>query len=269
MTDQGQLPPDWHEKPNTARIYDYWLGGFNNFPADRAAANHLESLVPDTAKRVQSNRQFLQRAVRMLAEQGIDQYLDLGSGLPSVGNIHQIVHEALPQARVVYVDSDPIAVIHSQNLLRTEGVEEQVVAVQFDVRSPQPVLDFARTVLDFSRPVAVLLFAVLHFIVDDDEAVRIVEPFRAACVPDSYLAISHGTVAVAQTEASEFETYYNQTINNLRLRTVAGLKPLFGDWEFVPPGIVPIPAWHPDQTTLFADQPEYAGILGGVARKPA
>lgn len=268
MSEQRELPPDWHEKPNTARIYDYWLGGFNNFPADRAAANHLESLVPDTARRVQSNRQFLQRVVRMLAQQGIDQYLDLGSGLPVGGNIHQIVSEIRPEARVVYVDSDPIAVIHSQNLLNTEGVEQRVIALQADVRSPETILEQARTVLDFSRPVAVLLFALLHFIVDDDEAARIVEAFRAPCVSGSYLAISHGTVAVAQAEASEFENYYNQTVNNLRLRTVPGLQPLFADWELVPPGIVSIPAWHPDADTLFADQPAYAGILGGVARRP-
>lgn len=271
MTEQSpyQLPPDWHEKPNSARIYDYWLGGQNNFPADRAAADHLETLIPDTARRVQSNRQFLQRAVRVLAERGVDQFLDLGSGLPSNGNVHQIVQDIQPQARVVYVDSDPVAVIHAQNLLRAERLDATVLAVQADVRSSEEVLAHARTVLNLKRPVAILLFAMLHFVIDDDEAERIVASYRVASAPGSYLALSHGTAAVETHQADEFTTYYNQTVNDLRLRSVAGLEPFFADWELLPPGIVSIPAWRPDDATLFVDQPAYAGILGGVARKPA
>lgn len=267
MDDMQQLPPDWHEKPNVARIYDYWLGGYHNFPADRAAAEHLDTVVPDTALRVKANRQFLQRVVRTLAEQGIDQFLDLGSGLPTVGSIHETVCEIQPRARVVYVDSDPIAVVHSQNLLRAENVGRDIVAIQGDVRLPEPILAQAQAVLDFSRPVAVLFFAVLHFIKDDAEATQIVEAFRAPCVHGSAMALSHVTHEQLETEAEEFKSYYTKAVSELRTRTTAELLLFFGDWEMLPPGLVSIPAWHPDQATLLADRPGYSGILGGAARK--
>lgn len=267
MDELGQLSPDWHLKPNVARIYDYWLGGYHNFPADRAAAEHLDKVVPDTALRVKANRQFLQRVVRVLAEQGIDQYLDLGSGLPSVGSIHETVREAQPHARIVYVDSDRVAVVHSQNLLRAENIGPEVMAMQGDIRSPGPILEQAQTVLDFSRPVALLFFAVLHFIKDDSEAARIIEAFKAPCVRGSYMALSHVTHEQLESEAEEFKSYYTKAVSDLRTRTSAELGAFFGDWELLPPGLVSIPAWRPDETTLLADRPGYSGALGGAARK--
>lgn len=267
--DTLQLPPDWHLKPNVARIYDYWLGGYHNFPADRAAADHLESIAPDTAVRVKANRQFLQRVVKVLAEQGIDQFLDLGSGLPSVGNIHETVRDIHPRTRVVYVDSDPIAVAHSQNLLRADTSGPDVVAMQGDIRFPEPILAKAQQVLDFSRPVAMLCFAVLHFVVDDDEASRCIAQYRSACVAGSYLALSHVTHEQLQTEADEFTSYYKKNVSDLHTRTSAELMTFFDTWELLPPGLVPIPLWRPDEQTLLADRPGYSGILGGVARKTA
>lgn len=264
---QSQLPADWNQKPNVARIYDYWLGGYHNFPADRAAADHLDKLVPDTALRVKANREFLQRVVRTLAEQGIDQFLDLGSGLPSVGNIHQAVSEAQPQACVLYVDNDPIAVMHAQNLLRAERAGPNVVALQADIRNPQLILEQARQMFDFSRPIAILFFAVLHFVTDDAEAAEIVAAFRAPCVSGSYIALSHVTHEQLESEAEEFKSYYNQAVSDLHTRTAAELRTFFADWNLIPPGLVPIPAWRPLDTTTLADRPSYSGILGGVAQK--
>jgi hypothetical protein len=248
-------------------MYDYWLGGYHNFPADRAAADHLDAITPDTAQRVRANRQFLQRVVRMLAQQGIDQFLDLGSGLPSVGNVHEIAAEYQPRARIVYVDSDPVAVVHAQNVLRAEQFGPQVVAVQADIRVPDAVLAHARAVLDFTRPIAMLFFAVLHFVIDDDEALQVVQTLGSPLVAGSYLAISHGTYDESEDDARQFDRYYNQTVSNLRIRSVPGLQPFFDGYDLVPPGIVPIPAWHPDETTIFSDRPAYSRQIGGVGRK--
>lgn len=264
----NQLPPDWHTKPSVARIYDYWLGGYHNFPADRAAAEHLDTIVPDTALRVRANRQFLQRVVQVLAQQGVDQFLDLGSGLPSSGSIHQTAHETQPRARVLYVDSDPVAVIHAQNMLRAEHVEPEAQAIQADIRDTDAILAQARSMLDFSRPVAVLMFAVLHFVPDDAEAARVLDAFRNSCVSGSYLALSHVTHEHLEAEADEFKKYYIKAVSELRTRSTAEVTSFFADWELLPPGVVSVPAWRPDDETILADRPGYSGTLGGVARKP-
>jgi O-methyltransferase involved in polyketide biosynthesis len=262
------LPPDWHLKPSPARIYDYWLGGSNNFPADRAAAEHLEKTTPGTADRVRANRHFLGRVVRFLAQQGVDQFIDIGSGLPTVGNVHNVAQDVHPLARVVYVDSDPIATLHSQNMLEVEKVDDRVIAVEADAREPEFILEQAQRVIDLDRPVALLCFAVLHFITDDAEAVRILTALRDRVAPGSYLAISHGTFDPSEEDAAQFGRVYSQSVASLKIRTIPELTALFDGFELVPPGVVYLPEWHPEGTALFGDRPALARQIGGVGRKP-
>lgn len=179
-------------KPNAARMYDYYLGGANNFGVDREAAERIFEACPDARLFALTNRAFLRRAVRFLTEQGIDQFLDVGSGIPTVGNVHEVAQKANPNARVVYVDIDPVAVSYSQELL--EG-NANASAIRADARHPKLILAHpeVRRLLDLSRPLGVLLVAVLHFIPDDGEAYATVKTLRGEVAPGSYIAISHAT----------------------------------------------------------------------------
>src|SRR5262245_52028145 len=179
-------------RPSTAaRIYDYLLGGVHNFPADREVAQRVIDALPHVREGARANRAFLGRAVRYLAEQGIDQFIDIGSGIPTQGNVHEIAHAVLPQARVVYVDIDPLAVAESLDLL---AQDDRATAVRADLREPDAILAHPglRAVVDLDRPVGLLLFAVLHFVTDDDVAYEVVERLKRELVPGSYFAASHG-----------------------------------------------------------------------------
>ncbi|MBC8077537.1 MAG: SAM-dependent methyltransferase [Chloroflexales bacterium] len=262
------LPPDWHLKPSPARIYDYWLGGTHNFPPDRAAAEQLNQATPGTADRARANRHFLQRVVRFLAQSGIHQFIDIGSGLPTVGNVHDVAHAVHPNARVVYVDNDPIAALHSQNMLEVEKIDDRVIAVEADARAPDVILEQAQRVLDLDRPVAVLCFALLHFITDDAEAQRILRTLHERLAPGSYLAISHGTYDPSEEDAAQFGRVYNQSVAALKIRTIPELTALFDGFDLVPPGIVYLPEWRPEGEMLFGDRPALVRQIGGVGRKP-
>lgn len=262
------LPPDWHLKPSPSRIYDYWLGGTHNFPPDRAAAEHLEKTTPGTTDRARANRHFLQRVVRFLAEEGIDQFIDIGSGLPTVGNVHDVAQATHPLARVVYVDNDPIAALHSQNMLEVEKIDDRVIAIEADARQPEIILEQAQRVLDLDRPVGVLCFALLHFITDDAEAARILATLRDRLAPGSYLAISHGTFDPSEEDAAQFGRVYNQMVASLKIRTMPELNALFAGFDLVPPGVVYLPEWHPEGAMLFGDRPALVRQIGGVGRKP-
>ena len=261
------LPPDWHLKASPARIYDYWLGGTNNFPADRAAAEQLEKTTPGAAERVRANRQFLRRVVRYLAEQGVDQFIDIGSGLPTVGNVHDVAQAIRPLVRVVYVDNDPIATLQAQNMLDIEKIDDRVIAVNADARDPKRILAESRRLIDFDRPVALLLFALLHFISDDAEAQQILATLRDGVAPGSYLAISHGSHEPGDEDAEEFKRVYSQSVATLKTRTAPELAALFAGFELVPPGVVYLPEWHPDGGELYSDKPALLRIIGGVGRK--
>ena len=180
------------ERPSVARMYDYFLGGSHNFATDRELAKQALNVFPDAPYIVRANRAFLRRAVTMLCGLGVDQFLDLGSGIPTVGNVHEVAHAANPMARIVYVDSDPVAAVHSAALLSNEPL---VHVLHADLRDPELVLQEAATEgeLDLSRPVAVLLVSVLPFIPDADDPAGIVAEYRDGTAPGSYLAISHGT----------------------------------------------------------------------------
>ena len=260
------------DRPNAARIYDYLLGGAQNFTVDRAAAEHVLDNYPDAALAARANRAFLRRAVAFLAGQGIDQFLDIGSGLPTVGNVHEVARGVNPRARVVYVDNDPVAVRYSRELLAEDGEGARGVAViEADLRDPAAILGHptTRRLLDLRRPIGLLLVAVLHFIRDDDEARRAVGAFREALAPGSYIVLSHATLDGLPADViARFEAIYRRSSNPTIARPRARIEALFEGVAVVEPGLVLTPLWRPDATRdPLADEPVRAAVLAGVGRK--
>lgn len=270
MTESTWIADDIHiDKPNIARIYDYLLGGYHNFEIDRLAAKRVLEITPDAQLQGYACRAFLRRVVEFLAGQGIDQFLDIGSGIPTAGNVHQVAQKINPDARVVYVDIDPVAVAHSQAIL--EG-NSNATAIRGDVGQPAQILDHAevKNLLDFSRPVAVLLLLVLHAIWDDEEAYSTVRTLRDRLVPGSYIAISHGTVDDAPPEIIEQMAKVSAgTSIPTRPRPWAQIQRFFDGLELVEPGLVRPPLWRPEgPDDILLDQPKQTLSFGGVGRKP-
>ena len=270
---ESALPGIDVRKPNIARVYDAFLGGKDNFAADRAVVELTLRIVPDAAAGARANRAFLRRVVRYLAGQaGVGQFLDIGSGLPSQGNVHEVAGEVSPAARVVYTDSDPVVLVHGQALLA--GVPS-VRVVTADVRRPAEILDSTevREFIDFGRPVALLMLAILHHLRDEEDPAGIVARFREAAAPGSYLAISsfrmpgpeHPQDAASTREVQEL---FNARLGTGRWREHEEILQWFGDWELLEPGLVPLPEWRPDITGQAARNSTYYGFVGGVARKP-
>ena len=250
-------------KPNPARVYDYLLGGANNFNVDRALAKRLIEIVPDAAFVVIENRSFLRRAVRFLAEEGIDQFLDLGSGIPTVGNTHQVVQAINPDCRVVYVDNEAVAVAHSEMMLADNPTADIVRA---DVRQPSVVLNDPKTkaLLDFSRPVAILMFAVVHFMPRDNDPAKMIEAYRNATVPGSYLALSHGT-SDGRPELDELaEEYSSRATADAVMRTRAEVETFFDGYELVEPGLVFSAEWRAEVDVC---DPWRSAVYAGVGKK--
>ncbi len=263
------------DRPNAARIYDYLLGGAQNLAADRAAAEHVLDNYPDAALAARANRAFLRRAVTFLAGQGIDQFLDIGSGLPTVGNVHEVAQRVNPRARVVYVDNDPVAVRYSRELLaeeQEEGGAHAVAVIAGDLRDPAVILGHptTRRLLDLRRPLGLLLVAVLHFIPDDDEARRAVRAVREVLAPGSYVVLSHGTQdGLPPDTIARFEAIYRHSTHPTIARPRARIAALFEGLDVVEPGLVPTPLWRPDAARdPLTDEPARAGILAGVGRAP-
>jgi len=260
-------------KPATAaRIYDYLLGGTNNFPADRQAAATLLAQVPDIPVFARSNRAFVHRAARFLVEHGIRQFLDIGSGIPTQGNVHDVVQRVAPQSRVVYVDIDTVAVAESLEIL--EG-NPHATAVRADLRDPRGILEHpaTRQLLDFDQPVAVLLAAVLHFVADDDMAHQVVKELVSTVVPGSYLLVSHGTadgIPVQEVKTGEVaEVYRRQTATPSTQRTRAQVQRFFAGLDLVDPGLVWTADWRPDptQTDPTDGNPRRSMAWAGLGRK--
>jgi SAM-dependent methyltransferase len=259
------------QKPATAaRIYDYHLGGTHNFPADRAAAQAVVGMYPLTPLLVRTNRAFLRRAVRHLAEAGIDQFLDIGSGIPTEGNVHEIAQAVNPKAHVVYVDIDPVAVLEGLDIL--EG-NEFATAIRGDARDAEAVLanPQVRRLIDFDRPAALLLCAVLHFVPDNEVATGAVSTLLEALPSGSYLVISH---AAPEQVEENFDVvndiYRKQTTTPFKLRTRDEVGSFFSGLGMVEPGLVWLPQWRPaagDPADFIADPPRCVA-LGGVGRKP-
>ncbi|HZC40538.1 MAG TPA: SAM-dependent methyltransferase [Streptosporangiaceae bacterium] len=254
------------ETPNTARMYDYYLGGKDNYAADREAAEQVLANAPEIRRVAMENRAFLGRVVGFLAgEAGIQQFIDIGTGLPTRGNVPEIALEAAPGARVVCVDHDPVVCAHARALLPGAGNVEVVEAAMED---PGAILSNPAVTgqIDFSRPAAVLFFSVLHFA---DDASRIVRAFREAMAPGSYLALSHGVaeqVPGGSGPASQVRQIYGRSDSPRgAFRTREEVLALFDGFELVTPGLVPVADWRPSRATSAAGR---TWLLGGLGRKP-
>jgi hypothetical protein len=260
----GELPAGVDPNtPNFARIYDAALGGKNNFAVDREIGEQVWAMVPGGRRPAVENRAFLRRVVEFLAGSGIRQFLDLGSGLPTEGNVHEVAHAIAPDAKVVYVDYDPVAIAHSKALLaRTDNA----IAIQADVRRPDTILGNAevRSVLDFSKPMAVLLVALLHAVPDEFDPAGIVARFRDAMAPGSFLVISHLTSTGQDPQVLDrVRKLFEQVREPVAYRSDKEIAALFEGTELLEPGVVPVPEWRPD-----APDPDGTDqVLAGVGYK--
>jgi hypothetical protein len=231
--------------PNVARIYDYFLGGKDNFAADRVAAAKIAEAVPEVVQAVRENREFIGRAVRFLAGAGIRQFIDVGTGLPTQENVHQVARRLIPDARVAYVDIDPVVVVHAEAILATDP---GTIAVEADMREPATILRRVteRGFIDLAQPVAILMVAVLHFIPDLTEVTRIVATFREQMAAGSYLAITHATSGNLSEDnlARARQIYATSSAGSVTLRTYDQIEALFDGLELEEPGIVPAAQWR-------------------------
>jgi hypothetical protein len=273
MSDPERVPPGIDPtKPNIARVYDFQLGGKDNYAIDREVGRQILQLVPEAPMIVGANRAFLRRAVRhLITEAGIRQFVDIGSGLPTQGNVHEVAQEAHPGTRVVYVDNDPVVLVHARALLDTS---EATKVIKADLRRPDEILRAPELqgFIDFGKPVGLLLIAILHHINDDEAPEDITVRLRDALVPGSYLVISHfHNPGEAMPEEAELavasEKLMVERFGSGRFRSTPEIFSFFGDFEVLEPGLVPLPLWRPDP----GDRPELvtgdARLVGGVARK--
>ncbi|QFZ17152.1 SAM-dependent methyltransferase [Saccharothrix syringae] len=250
-------------RPSAARVYDYYLGGAHNFAVDREMAEQAIRMWPEVPMIMRANRAFLRRAVRFCVARGVTQFLDLGSGIPTVGNVHEVARAADPGARVVYVDNDPVAVTYSRTIL--DG-DRQTAVVQEDLRHPAEVLA-AQQLLDLSRPVAVMMVAVLHFVADG--AADVVAAYRDAVPPGSFLVVSHATGdGQAPRDADAHTDLYRQrTTTPMTMRSKAEVEALFAGFELVEPGVVHLPLWRPETPEDVDEHPERFAGLAAVGRR--
>ncbi len=260
-------------KPNVSRVYDYMLGGKDNYEADRLMAQKALEIAPDARESGRANREFLGRVVRYLAaEAGIRQFVDLGSGLPTQGNVHEIAQSAAANTRVVYVDHDPTVLVHARALL---AVNDTTTVVEADVREADRILDHPkiRRVIDFEQPVSLLMFAILHHLADDDDPAGIIRALMARLAPGSHLAVScfHNPGAAlpeVSKQAYAAEKIFNETLGTGRWRTTEEILTYFEGLDLVEPGLVPLPEWHPDTNDRAEPGITYHTFVGAVGRKP-
>jgi SAM-dependent methyltransferase len=252
-------------RPSAARVYDYFLGGAHNFEIDRQLAAQIAAMTPNLPATMRAGREFLRRAVRALLAAGIDQFLDIGSGIPTVGNVHEVAQAANPKARVVYVDIDPVAVAHSRELLAGNDLTGVIHA---DLREPQRILAEARALnlLDLDRPVGILLAGVVHFIPDADRPGDILAALRDAAAPGSHLVISHSTFEDQPQEMLDAQRLSARTATEITLRSRAEITGFFGDWTLLEPGVVHMELWRPDVPSDVDAGAQRFGAFGGVAR---
>ncbi|MFE3020521.1 SAM-dependent methyltransferase [Streptomyces sp. NPDC059256] len=263
-TDDGSPQLNPHQ-PHPARMYDYFLNGKDHHVVDAAAAEQVLTFYPQAKAAAQANRRFMQRAVGQLAQSGLRQFLDIGTGIPTEPNLHQIAQGAIPDARVVYVDNDPIVLRHAEALLssRPEGRTEYV---QADVRHPEAILDAAREVLDFDEPVGLSLVALLHFIDDAQDPRRLVRDLLAPLAPGSHLVLSHGTADVdPETMARVMEVYRSGGVT-VQLRTREEIAAFFEGLVLLDPGLALVGDWHRPVDTPEGDDLQVP-LYVGIARK--
>ncbi|MDH6439072.1 hypothetical protein M2158_007613 [Streptomyces sp. SAI-144] len=255
---------------HSARIYDYIIGGADHYPADREAGDAMVREWPALPVHMRANRDFMNRAVRHLAEKaGIRQFLDIGTGIPTSPNIHEIAQSVSPDARVVYVDNDPLVLRLSQDLLNSRP-EGRTSYIEADMRDPASILEAPelRATLDLTRPVALLVIAIVHFMTDEDDAVGIVRRLLDPLPSGSHLAMSIGTAEFAPDEVGRVAGEYAARGMPMRLRTVAEAAEFFTGLEIVEPGIVQVHKWHPDGSDTEVIRDADIAMYGVVGRKP-
>ncbi|WP_409183767.1 SAM-dependent methyltransferase [Amycolatopsis sp. VS8301801F10] len=265
------------DRPSAARVYDYFIGGTTNYAIDRVFAEKVRERLPLMGEYCRTSRQFLGRAVRQSVREGIRQFVDIGSGLPTAGNVHEVADDERPEhdTSVLYLDNEPVALAHSQVLLADTADEERHQAMAADLLQPAELWDRVADsdVIDVRKPVALIVNAVLHFIKDEQDPDGILEFYRKQLAPGSLLILSQMTNEnpVDENERQalvDIIKYYESTTNPGILRTKAEFERFFGGWPLLEPGLVYAPAWHPDADTVFAKAPSESRVIGGVARKP-
>ncbi|WP_433873487.1 SAM-dependent methyltransferase [Saccharopolyspora sp. CA-218241] len=253
-------------RPSSARVYDVHLGGSHNFEVDRELAERAARMMPSLPSVLRANRSFLRRVVAHLAGAGITQFLDLGSGIPTVGNVHEIAQRVDPRSRVAYVDSDLVAVAHSRAILRDAP---RATAVRADFRDAAAVLSHPGVtgLLDFDEPVAVLFFAVLHFVPDDDDPAGIVAAYADALAPGGHLALSHACSDDAPSSTRQAAEMYSERIGGFYPRPLRRIAEMFAGLPMLPPGLVDLTDWHPDTDAPDTGTPD-TGAPGAPGERP-
>ncbi|MDX3451932.1 SAM-dependent methyltransferase [Streptomyces sp. ME02-8801-2C] len=254
--------------PSVSRIYDFYLGGSHNFEVDREAARRAMEFMPGLPKIMQANRAFMRRAVRFAAAEGITQFLDIGSGIPTFGSVHEVARAVSPEARVMYVDHDPVAVAHSQAVL---AGDEHADVLAADLRKPREILDSPQVqgLIDRNRPVALLLVAILHFVEDMDDPYAAVAELRDALAPGSLLVLTHASyegIPVPPERAEGAVDVYKGIRNPLVMRSREAIARFFEGYDMVEPGLVAMPHWRPETAPEDEDAYSFSGFAG-VGRK--
>ncbi|WP_020668470.1 SAM-dependent methyltransferase [Amycolatopsis nigrescens] len=265
------------EKPSAARMYDWYLGGNQNWAVDREFGRQGERLWPQIKQVARQNREFMNRVVNAALDAGIRQFLDVGSGVPTVGNVHEIIREKLPpdeRATVVYVDYEPVAAAHSTVILERDGATDWAGLVQADLREPAAIFanPTTRRLIDFDQPVCLLVIAVMHFIGDDDRPSELLADYRERLAPGSWLALSHVALDAAPEEGAaqlrRFAETYKNTSNPAWLRTREEIEPWFGDWPLLEPGLVHPLDWRPNRKPTDRQLEARPYFWCGVSQQP-
>ena len=274
MTDTSSTPSQRTDPPeidatvpNSARIWNYWLGGKDNYPVDREVGDEYRAIYPEIVQVARASRQFLARAVLYLAgEAQVHQFLDIGTGLPTFNNTHDVAQRVAPGTRVVYVDNDPVVLAHARALLTsTKAVTAYVDA---DLHDPDEILAAAGRTLDFTRPIGLMMLGILGHIGDDDEARSIVKRLLDALPPGSYLTICDGTNDLFEAGVEAQRLYNESGAVPYRLRSAQQIADFFEGLELVEPGVVSCPRWRPDPVAIGRDLPSEMDQVAGMGRKP-
>ncbi|HET9560310.1 MAG TPA: SAM-dependent methyltransferase [Actinomycetota bacterium] len=274
MTDSPSTPGQRTEPPeidasvpNSARIWNYWLGGKDNYPVDREAGDEYRATYPEIVEVARASRRFLARAVRYLAgEARVRQFLDVGTGLPTEDNTHEVAQRVAPEARVVYVDNDPVVLTHARALLTSP--QRATAYIDADLRDPDAILAAAARTLDLTQPVGLMLLGILGHVDDDEEARSIVRRLLAALPSGSYLTICDGTNDISEAGVEAQRRYNESGAVPYRLRSAQQIADFFDGLEVVEPGVVPCPRWRPDPADVGGGLPAEMDQVAGVGRKP-
>jgi hypothetical protein len=265
--DSEWIPPEVDgQRPSVARVYDFLLGGGHNFASDRDLATGLLRIEPQARELAHANRAFLRRAVRAAARAGVDQFVDIGSGIPTQGNVHEVAQSVNPDARVVYVDNDDVAVAHSRSIL---AGNDRATVIQADMRRPREILAHPELnrVVDLAEPVAFLLVAALHLVKDEEDPAGIAAALRDAGAPGSHLVLSHLTHEAQPGKTAAIGKLYDRATSPAVSRSHAEILRFFDGWDLLDPGLVYVPLWRPDDDDEVKD-PERFLVFGGVGRRP-